>query len=127
VFAQLLLQQNPSTQKLLVHCAPAVHGLPFGRGPGAQVPVPSHARGMTASEAQVGGSSMPLGTGEHVPGFAARLHCWQVPLQSLLQQTPSAQWPLAQSLNVVQAWPSNALHCWVASHARSLGQVSLSG
>ena len=45
----------------------------------------------------------------------------------MLQQTPSAQWPLAQSVNAVHAWPSSALHCWVASQARSLGQVSLSG
>ena len=54
----------------------------------------------------------------------ARLHCLQVPLQAVSQQTPSAQWPLAHSLNVVQAWPSRALHCWAASHAWSHGQVS---
>ena len=46
----------------------------------------------------VGGSSIPFGVGEQVPSLPARLHCWQVPLQSVLQQTPSAQWPLAQSV-----------------------------
>ena len=70
------------------------------------------------------GSSMSFGAGEQVPSFAARLHCWQVPLQAVLQQTPSVQLPLAHSVNDVQVWPSSALHCWVASHARSLGQVS---
>ena len=70
---------------------------------------------------------MSFGTGEHVPRFAARLHTWQVPLQAVLQQTPSVHWPLAHSLYDVHAWPSSALHCWLESHARSLGQVSLSG
>ena len=59
-----------------------------------------------------------------MPSLPARLHCLQLPLQAVLQQTPSVQLPLAHSVNEVQAWPSSFLHCWVASHARSLGQVS---
>src|SRR5262245_14466769 len=103
---------------------PALHGLPFARLPAPQTPAPSQARGWMSSDVQVGGSSMSFGTGEQVPSFAARLHCWQVPLQAVLQQTPSVQLPLAHSANVEHWRPSSDLHCWVASHAWSLGQVS---
>src|SRR5262245_49427142 len=106
-----------------MHCAPAVQGLPIGRGPTVQTPMPSQKREST-SDTQVGGSSRPFGTGAQVPRLATRLHCWQVPLQAVLQQTPSAQLPLAQSLNVVQLRPSSDLHCWLASQAWSVGQVS---
>ena len=111
-------------QFLLEHWALAVHGLPFARGPVAQVPVPSQKREFSGSDTQVGGSSMPFPTGEQVPSLPTTLHCVQVPLQAVLQQTPSVQLPLAHSVNDVHWWPSSALHCWFASHARSPGQVS---
>ena len=33
----------------------------------------------------------------HVPTLPAPLQVWQVPVQAVSQQTPSTQWPLAQS------------------------------
>jgi hypothetical protein len=42
-------------------------------------------------------------TGPHAP---AALHASHAPVHPALQQTPSAQWPLAQSAEVTHAWPS---------------------
>jgi hypothetical protein len=75
-----------------------------------QTPLASQDRVTLESEAQVSGSSFPVGTCAQVPSELVRLHCWQVPLQSVLQQTPSAQWPLAQSVKALQMWPSFCLH-----------------
>jgi hypothetical protein len=33
------------------------------------------------------------------------LHDWQLPHASVVQQTPSAQWPLSHSLPAEQSWP----------------------
>src|SRR5436190_10186900 len=114
-------------QKPLPHWPPAVQGLPmvFARLP--QVPAPSHDRPCVSVETQAGapiGSSLPDGTKEHVPRVATRLQVLQVSLQSVLQQTPSAQWPLAHSPNASHCWPRRFLHCWLASHAWSDGQLS---
>src|SRR4051812_34097203 len=114
-------------QKPLVHCPPAVHGLPVVFARFWQVPAPSHERPWVSDEMQAGappGSSLPLGTNEQGPRVAARLQILQLSLQSVLQQTPSAQWPLAQSLNAAHCCPSGFLHCLLASQAWSLGQVS---
>jgi hypothetical protein len=114
------LQQTPSMQKPLPHWPPAVHGLPAGFGRFAQVPAPSHDRPCMSDETHAGaptGSSLPDGTNAHVPRLVARLHVLQVSLQSVLQQTPSAQWPLAQSPNDAHCWPISFLHAWFASHA----------
>jgi hypothetical protein len=102
-------------QKVLAHWPLAVHGLPSAFMPFVQTPDASQNRVVLGSEAQVSGSSFPVGTCAQVPSELLRLHCKQVPLQSVLQQTPSAQWPLPQSEKVVQAWPSFCLHCWVGS------------
>jgi hypothetical protein len=51
------------------------------------------------------GSAPPLGTGLQVPCFPATAHELQLPQLDDSQQTPSAQWPLAQVLSVVQTVP----------------------
>src|SRR5262245_2956212 len=111
--------QNP-----LEHCAAAVQLLPFALGRLAQLPAPSQERPCASSETQVGASSSPDGTNEHVPRLDARLQTLQRSLQSVSQQTPSEQWPVAHSLNEPHCWPSGLLHCWLASHAWSDAQVS---
>jgi hypothetical protein len=90
----------------------------------AQAPLASQYRACNGSDVQVPGSSFPVGTWAQVPSELLRLHCMQVPLQSVLQQTPSAQWPLAQSAKLLQMWPGRALHWWLGSQDWSLGQVS---
>jgi hypothetical protein len=40
-----------------------------------------------------------------VPIDPATLHALQVPVQAVLQQIPSTQKPLVQSLGQAQAWP----------------------
>jgi hypothetical protein len=64
------------------------------------------------SETQAGaatGSSLPEGMFEQVPALPVTLQALQLSVQSVLQQTPSAQWPVAQSVNVPQPWPRLAL------------------
>jgi hypothetical protein len=81
-------------QKPLAHWPPAVHGLPAGFARLLQVPAPSHDRPCVSVETQAGapsGSSLPVGTNEQVPLAVARLQTLHVSLQSVLQQTPSAQ------------------------------------
>ncbi|MEN9798180.1 MAG: hypothetical protein RL653_1876 [Pseudomonadota bacterium] len=43
---------------------------------------------------------------EHVPSAPARLQARQVPVQAVLQQTPSTHWPEAHARDSVQATPS---------------------
>jgi hypothetical protein len=79
---QALEQQVPSTQKPLAHADAALHDCPFLslQAPlGSQVLVP----------VQVSGSS-PFLTAVHVPVPQLK----HTPVQSLLQQLPSAQKPL---------------------------------
>src|SRR5688572_28479202 len=114
-------------QKPVAHWAPAVHGRPFGFCMLLQFPLPSQNRPCSGSDTHAGaptGSSSPDGTNEHVPRFAARLHCLHLSLHPVSQQTPSTQLPVAHSLNRLHACPSRFLHCCAASHAWSEGQVS---
>src|SRR5437016_536050 len=114
-------------QYLLLHCAPVVHALPLGRGVTEHRPLPSHARPCIGSDTHAGapiGSSTPTLMLEHTPRDPFRLHALQVSVQSVLQHTPSAQCPLAQSENVAHASPARVLHFWLASHAWSAAQVS---
>ena len=53
--------------------------------------------------------SCPAGTDVHVPSVPASAHDAQVPVQAVAQQTPCAQKLCAQSLAIVQAWPSASL------------------
>ena len=97
VALQALPQQKPSMQYELAHWPLAVQGLPAAFGPLVQTPLTSQERGCVESDTQVPGSSFPAGTNAQVPSELLRLQTLQVSLQSVLQQTPSAQWPLAQS------------------------------
>jgi hypothetical protein len=85
-----VLQQTPSTQKLLKHSAPAAQVCAFSF---LQVPIPSQVFVPT----QFGESSMPTPTFEQVPMLPVMLQAWQVVLHAVLQQTPSAQKLLRQS------------------------------
>jgi hypothetical protein len=53
------------------------------------------------------GSVPPAGTGVQVPAVAARAHERQRPVQSVLQQTPCAQKPLAHSLPSAHVAPGD--------------------
>ena len=61
--------------------------------------------------------SAPATVGLQRPARPVWLQDRQVPLQSLLQQTPSAQWPEAQALSLAQAVPFLLLQAPVPSHA----------
>ena len=70
--------------------------MPMGlQNPGGIVVVPMQAPGLQA---------VPAASSEQVPA-GIRLHDWQLPLQAVLQQTPSAQKPEVQALALVQAAP----------------------
>jgi hypothetical protein len=55
------------------------------------------------------GSGLPSAMGKQVPTRPGRLQAVQAPLQALLQQTPSVQWPEMQPRSLVQGWPFCAL------------------
>jgi len=67
--------------------------------------------------------SVPMGMGLQVPTVLASLHETQVPVQALLQHTPSLQNPLAHAVALLQALPSALLQAPVASHAWSPEQL----
>jgi hypothetical protein len=68
--------------------------------------VPSSPQVDTAEAAQVpDGSVAPLATKEQTPGAPWSLQVLHVPVQALLQQTPSTQKPLWQSPAHPQVWP----------------------
>jgi hypothetical protein len=89
-------QQWPSTQFPLVHSAAPEHVCPFAL---LHFPVASH------DDIPLHMSSTPDFTGLHVPSSPGRLHALHAVAQALLQQYPSAQKPLAQSLAAVHVWP----------------------
>src|SRR5262249_17812936 len=67
---------------------------------------------------------LPAGMNEQVPRLLLRLQTLHTSLQSVSQQTPSAQCPLPQSVNLPQACPFWLLHCWLASQALPAPQES---
>ena len=73
-----------------------------------QAPLASHCRLLRVLPAQVTVAGHVSGSGAFLTDTQAPagLHAWQVPLQALLQQTPSAQKPCAHSFPLVQAAPS---------------------
>jgi hypothetical protein len=52
------------------------------------------------------GSVVPAGAGEHLPRALGREQVWQLPAQSLLQQTPSTHFPDWHCSPALQSWPS---------------------
>lgn len=74
------------------------HAVPLGR---MQLPMPSH----WLPTEHVPVSVCPNGTLLQVPRLPATLQAWQVPVQLLLQQYPSTQFPFRQSLLDAQACP----------------------
>jgi hypothetical protein len=80
----------------LEHVAgPPPHGVNTGFGPHAPATQVAHA------PVQLVCGSVPSLTAPQVPSaplaLSAAVHAWQVPLHAMLQQTPSAQWPLVHS------------------------------
>ncbi len=53
------------------------------------------------------GSPAPIGTGAQVPSDVDSAQLRQLPVQAVVQQTPSAQKPLAHSLPAEQGWPGD--------------------
>jgi len=104
------LQQTPSTQFPLAHCAAPVHVCPL---PSLQPPEPSHA--LVPVQVPTGSlSTCPGAMSLQVPGVVP-LQVWQVPQLAELQQTPSTQFPLAQSPPAVQLCPSGCTQTEVAA------------
>lgn len=108
-----VLQQYPSTQKLLRHSAEAAHNCPFSF---LQLPTPSH----EFVPEHVPGSSCPMFTFEHTPTFPEMPQDLHAVVHAELQQYPSAQNPLRHSVAAVQTCPVSFLHTpmpsqdWVA-------------
>jgi hypothetical protein len=69
----------------------------------SQVPSVPHVEAADAVQSLRG--LVPGSANLHVPTLFVALHVWQVPVQEVSQQTPSTQWPLAQSLVSSQVVP----------------------
>lgn len=108
------------SQKPLEHCAPAVQVAPPGskHWPRAtQV-----RRGSAASQ------TPPPRSGAQRPACSSALHVSQTPAHALSQHTPSTQWPKAQSIGELHAWPRSAVaatHLPSLAHSCPVGQGSL--
>jgi hypothetical protein len=100
---QAVLQQTPSTQKVLKQFALIEQMVPVSD---LHAPTPSH--DCDAPE-QVPTSSWPAVTFEQVPTVPVRLQAWHVVVQALLQQTPSTQLPLKHSTVLAQPSPISFL------------------
>ena len=98
---QVALQQTPSTHLFDPHSDAAVHTLPFGLRPVWHVPAASHyevpLHGVVAIV-----SCAPAGRLTQLPSEPATAHDWQVPVHVPLQQMPSTQLLLPQSVDAVQ-------------------------
>ena len=86
-----VLQQTPSTQKLLWQSAAAPQGSPFASF--WHAPAPLHACAPLHSAS----GSAPTGTNVHVPRLPALSQASQMPVQPEAQHTPSMQRPVAHS------------------------------
>lgn len=100
-------------QTLLKHWLASVHGAPE---PSLQTPAPSQR--LVPAHAFAGlGSGCPDGMFEQVPSVAARLHAMHAVAHAVLQQTPSAQLPLTQSVGSRQVCPLVVLQAPAPLHA----------
>ena len=98
-----VLQQTPSTQCSDPHSASMLHALPLAKST-EQTAAPSHLPRGHSSSGSVSAAMGPQDPSLPFPFFAA-LHAKHVVVQALLQQTPSTQYPEAQSDAPVQATP----------------------
>src|SRR5688572_11427938 len=105
------LQQKPSVQKPLWHCAAAVQAVPLAA---SQAPLPLHSVAHSLS------GSVLTSTLPHVPlgdVLLALLHAWQTALHAALQQKPSVQKPLWHCAAAVQAVPLAASQAPLPLHS----------
>ena len=107
---QALLQQTPSAQNPLKQSPAPAQLWPLSF---LQTPLPS--QDCVAPE-HVPTSSWFAPTNEQTPSAAGRLHALHVSAQAVLQQRPSTQCPLRQSVSAPQALLSFDLHAPRASH-----------
>src|SRR4051812_9753985 len=96
-------------------------------GYSAQPPRPSHdpvcPQALAATPWQtLWGSGFPWSVGQQVPPRPTWLHDRQAPLHATLQQTPSAQKPVAHSVSAVQIAPRGFLPQLPATHFCPLTQ-----
>jgi len=97
------LQQFPSTQKPLWHSAFSMHG-PLTMSPHAPAPL------QLVDPAHSFAGSVFAGTLVHVPRLPVTLHAWQVVPHAVLQQYPSTQLALTQSVATAHVSPLAFLH-----------------
>jgi hypothetical protein len=106
-------QTLPPTTVLPPSQRPAAQTLPSGyrRQPPLPSQVPSSPQPAAGSCLHCSGTAggTPAGTGAQRPGRSGRLQRWQVPVQPLLQQTPSTQNPDWHSAAQAQAVPLASL------------------
>jgi hypothetical protein len=116
-------QQTPSIQLAFTHCDELAQGCPAFF---SQLPFPSHElTPVHCTVAAVSGrlmATLPQTPSAPPPFFAAE-QARHVPLQVVLQQTPSAQLPLTQSMLPLQVCPSIFLQLLAPSHA--LGELQM--
>jgi hypothetical protein len=104
-------QQKVSTQLPEPHCAPVVQLIPLALSPDWQVPAASQYCG-NAQVTVAALSGLPAGRFTQLPALPVTLQAWQVPRQALLQQVPSTQKVLPQSLETEHAPPLGFLFIW---------------
>jgi hypothetical protein len=100
------LQQTPSTQLPLAHWLSCEQLWPAER---RQAPAPLQVSGAVQGVVATR-SGWPAGRKAQVPTLPVRLQDMQVPLQLVLQQTPSTQLPERHWLLSEQAWPLPSTH-----------------
>jgi hypothetical protein len=104
--AQVVLQQKLSIQLPLMQSVPMAHTWPSAA---LQFPLPSHDWFAPEHIMVALVSSCPAGVLEQVPSKPVTLQALHVPMQAVLQQTPSTQLPLE--------------HCAAAAHVAPLASV----
>jgi hypothetical protein len=118
VSVHALAQQTPSTQNPLPHSVPVVQGTPLGLRPVWHVPLASQYALAPEQRVEALVSEAPAGRFTQLPSWPATLQPWQVPMHALLQQYPSTQLPLPQSVVAAQVWPFGFLFIWQAPPAQ---------
>jgi len=111
---QSLSQQKPSAQWLVMQSPAPAQAWPC-------LALHTPALSQVLVPLQVSASSPPA-TDTHAP--PPPVQAWHVPQELAVQQCPSTQFPVEQSVDSVQLWPGLVLHTPLALQVRVMVQVS---